>query len=119
MKKKPILENESLLRVASTTSSPRCPVSPPGWGSRQMRGRLLIPALVLLLHSPSSSAQSDEGMIDFRQSVDTQIRQLEQRVGGDQRATRQAVIYRWLIQLYKDRSRPYMFIQIQWVSIRQ
>lgn len=64
-----------------------------------MRGRLLIPALILLLHTPSF-AQSNDGMIDFHQSVEAQIRQLEQRVGGDQRATKQAVVYRWLIQLY-------------------
>jgi len=65
-----------------------------------MRGPLLIPALVLVLHSLPSYAQSGGGMIDFRASVEQQIQNLEQRVGGDQRATRQAVIYRWLIQLY-------------------
>lgn len=65
-----------------------------------MHGRPLIPALVLLLLAPPLPAQPDEGMIDFRQSAEVQIRQLEQRVGGDQRATKQAVIYRWLIQLY-------------------
>ena len=62
--------------------------------------RVTIAALALCLWAAPLPAQPDEGVIDFHQSVEAQIRQLEQRVGGDQRATKQAVIYRWLIQLY-------------------
>jgi hypothetical protein len=77
-----------------------------------MRGRLFISVAVALLslsrpafsqpaqETRPAQSRPDEGMIDFHQSVEVQIQYLEQRVGGDQRATRQAVIYRWLIQLY-------------------
>jgi tetratricopeptide (TPR) repeat protein len=65
-----------------------------------MRLPRFIPVLVVCLYAAPAPAQPDEGMIDFRASVEQQILQLEQRVGGDQRATQQAVVYRWLIQLY-------------------
>lgn len=61
---------------------------------------ILVVALTLFSALPAA-AQGIEGYIDFNQTVERQIAQLEQLVGGDLDARKQAVAYQWLIELYR------------------
>lgn len=73
-----------------------------------MRALLLIActaALAGLVPLPSARAQGADGIIDLDQSIDRQIAQLEQLVGGDAPAVQQAVVLQWLIDLYDAQGR--------------
>jgi len=59
-----------------------------------------VTAVLLALVATSAAAQDIRGMLDFDKSVEEQIKRLERRVGGDQDAFKQVVVYQWLIQLY-------------------
>jgi len=61
----------------------------------------LLAVVVTLFAAHSITAQDIEGYIDFNQTVERQIDQLEQLVGGDLDARKQAVAYQWLIDLYR------------------
>jgi tetratricopeptide (TPR) repeat protein len=62
--------------------------------------RTALVVLVALLCAAGARAQDSSGKIDTRESIDTQIRHLEQLVGGDIAAEKQAVTLRWLADLY-------------------
>jgi tetratricopeptide (TPR) repeat protein len=60
----------------------------------------LLAVVLTLFAARATTAQDIEGYIDFNQTVERQIAQLERLVGGDLDARKQAVAYQWLIDLY-------------------
>ncbi len=63
------------------------------------RNRFVLVLAVLLAAAVPAAAQ-DAGSVDIRESVNQRIRELESQIGGDTAAEKQAVILRWLADLY-------------------